>query len=211
MKLKEFINESKSPLSLFKKVNPMDKGGKVVPMAIMKKDYDNYFEDNELEEQPWTHVAANLLDVKNIGDLALIDSEEPNFSKAEAAIGDGWKTKKTYKRDFGYDEIAVGTIYGVDAVLVSDFGFWAYIIRNADKTKGKIVKEEKTTYKWDATQKKTLEKLWDKLERAEEYEGAQINRKVVEEAFQEGYEFGRKDAENSSPNGKWNDLSGGMR
>jgi len=91
MKLKEFINESKSPLSLFKKVNPMDKGGKVV-------------------------------------------------------------------------------------------------------------KEEKTTYKWDATQKKTLEKLWDKLERAEEYEGAQINRKVVEEAFQEGYEFGRKDAENSSVN-----------
>jgi len=142
MRLTEFISEAKSPLSLFKKMTPMDPPGKVVPMAIMKKDSDDYFEEHGLEEQPWAHIAANLLGVTKIGDLALVESEDEQHPKYVDIAGEGWKTKKSYKRTFGYDEIATGTIYGVDAVMVSDFGYWAYIIRNADKTKGKVVKEE---------------------------------------------------------------------
>jgi hypothetical protein len=140
LRLDETVNGVKNPLSKFKKMPAFDGDGAVIPWSIFQDGNDiDYFDENELDEAPWAHIAAHFLKVKNIKEMAFVESEasdydEEYFAKIDRAFK---STKKLPAYELGYQNLELGKAFGVDMFYVSDHGYTAYLIRMADKNKGK--------------------------------------------------------------------------
>lgn len=97
-------------------------------------------EADEGEGQPtWAEWAAHLLGTDDMSNLAIVQDDGPDLDDGTSPIDvlqESWDDfvveKEIPDERTGYNEIALGKIYGVPAVRFYDTGYSAMVFRTAD-------------------------------------------------------------------------------
>lgn len=104
------------------------------PLNVFKMTDDELMEVGEDDGNlPWVHAAALRLGVKDVTELAILQTEDEVFREVEQLLRNGMLHEEPIDEDMlGYCQLTMGKLYGYDCFSIGDHGFGAWVVRKSD-------------------------------------------------------------------------------
>ena len=104
------------------------------PLNVFKMTDDELMEVGEADGNlPWVHAAAILLGVKDLTELAILQTEDDVYEDVMELVQNGMLHEAPIDEDMlGYCQLSMGKLFSYDCFVIHDHGFGAWVVRKAD-------------------------------------------------------------------------------